>query len=305
MLPADCFECFHKFGFIPVSEFGKEKFRPFETDTIFADLSYTLLYGWEEEFSNLIKVIRGNAFIISSDIHGSLECSVAVRTDGPDLKEGIDSLREMFREAGRPFILTYVDDRTLASITACGFRFEEESDRDFSDYVYDTAEFLKLEGNRNRPKRHELQRAEEDYPDIQFREGSPEERPVLLEIFEGWCSGYSCDKCVFGCERRAFERMLDAADPEQCRLGIVSLGNEPVAFMFFELGHGDTVLYHIKKYKRSFQGLNYYIHYHTALMHPDYPYMNWAEDMGMEGLRLNKMKYHPCRLVPKHTLLFQ
>ena len=31
--------------------------------------------------------------------------------------------------------------------------------------------------------------------------------------------------------------------------------------------------------------------------------MNWCEDMGLEGLRQNKLKYHPCELQRKYQVL--
>lgn len=291
-------------GFIKISDFPMKDFLIYHKHIKHPDLAYSLLYAWELDYAYRIKIIDGNPVIVGFDVSGELFFSV--------IPDAIETFMKSVRTAIQMLTKFHVDI-TLKYVTAeyvdlfARNGFELTFDPDFSDYVYAGHDFVDTVGSRNKTKRHEYQNITKRYDVRRYEDMSPENYDDMSKIFDNWCSSHPCDDCVWGCEKRAFTRLMELVrkNPEYYYGGIVYLDDIPMSFGIAEKVNDDWVTYHAQKNSAPINGLTYYLHYHMALRHLDIPYINWGEDMGIEGLRINKQKYHPCYMEHKYEISFK
>ena len=292
-----------KQGFIKISDFPMEEFVPFQNCITISDLSYSLLYAWEKEYLYRIRIINGNPVIVGFDVPGTLFFSVIPVV--PDtLMQTVRDMVGILSAFGVDFLMKYIAAGDVPLFTGCGYHVEYSPD--FSDYVYDAAEFVNLNGKKNSSKRHEYNRFVCQNPDCRYADLTPENDEDTKTVFEKWCGEHTCAECIWGCEKQAYLRLLDLVRryPDYYYGGIVYLGDEAVSFGIGERIHDRCVCYHVQKNAVSAGGLTYFLHYHMALRHTEIPLINWGEDMGLEGLRANKQKYHPSHMEHKYEIRF-
>ncbi len=290
-------------GFVKISDFPMEDFVPFQRGIAISDLSYALLYAWETDYLYRIRIINGNPVIVGFDVPGTLFFSV-IPVHAGTLMQTVEEMIGILSAFGVDFLMKYIAAEDVPLFEEKGFRVEYSAD--FSDYVYDAAEFVNLNGKKNSSKRHEYNRFVHQNPDCRYADMTPENDEDTKKIFDKWCAEHSCAECIWGCERNAYLRLLELVRryPAHYCGGIVYLGNEPVSFGIAERINDRCVCYHVQKNAVSAGGLTYFLHYHMALRHTDIPLINWGEDMGLEGLRANKQKYHPSHMEVKYEIRF-
>ena len=114
----------------------------------------------------------------------------------------------------------------------------------------------------------------------------------------------ACEDCVYGCERKAFSRFLELVDDDRFCLAVSFAEDEPMSFAACERIGPELDCYHFQKNARPIRGLTYWLNREMALARRSARYINLAEDMGLHGLRQDKMGLHPCRLEAKYTVQF-
>ena len=177
-----------------------------------------------------------------------------------------------------------------------------ESDEDFADYLYTIDNYISLDGKQNKTKRGNMNRLLREYPDIRYEEYTGDKIQDVLEVFRGWCSCYDCSKCVFGCEYDALQRMMEVYDDKNV-CSVVYIGEEPVAFSLCAVISDDVIACLIQKTKYPIRGLAYYASYCIKDRYQGSRYIDLCEDMGIEGLRMDKKSLHPDLMVNKYRVI--
>jgi len=288
-----------RYGFRPFAREDAGLFQRYGLGTDFFDLSFTNFWAWGDHFHYVCKILDNTLAVFYQGVGGQIAC---VLLPGPKraLRECLIDVCSIFRELGRPAIFEYVPGQWLSLYRETGVPQIATSHRDWSDYIYDMEQFTALDGRKNKAKRRELE-AFEALGRTEFIPLERENFQIALDIFERWCRAHSCEDCVFGCERDAFARVADIWKGQYYG-GFACLDGVPEAFAIAET-LGGCACYSFQKNARRLPGMTYYLHYHCALL-PGHPaQMNWCEDMGLEGLRKNKLKYHPCRLESKYQVM--
>ena len=292
------------------NHFGFQRFRledrelvdQYSRDRIFFDLSFTNFWAWDGEFHYRWRMVGDTLTILYRNLD---QVPSAILLPGPsrDFRAAMELVRSVAGQMGSPALFEYVPEEWLPLYRDTGYDLAICSDRDWSDYVYDVSRFTCLEGGENKSKRRELKLFE--------NQGVVEFRPLCrcsfrdaLAVFEKWCRWHACRDCFFGCELKAFQRLEPLWDSGRYYGGIVYLNGEPVAFALGET-LGDCGCYSFQKNIGCYRGLTYYLSYQCATLPGHPPRLNWCEDMGLEGLRLNKMRYRPSEIVNKYTVQFQ
>ncbi len=288
-----------RYGFRPFVKEGAGSFRRYGLGTDLFDLSFTNFWAWGEHFHYVYKILDGTLAVFYQGVGGQIAC---ILLPGPKrvLRECLIDVCGIFRELGRPAVFEYVPEQWLPLYRETDIPQIVSSHRDLSDYIYDIDQFTALDGRKNKAKRREL-KAFKALGKTEFIPLEREDLQTALEIFDRWCQAHSCEDCVFGCERDAFARVADIWEGQYYG-GFACLDGVPEAFAIAETLDG-CACYSFQKNARRLPGMTYYLHYHCALL-PGHPArMNWCEDMGLEGLRKNKLKYHPCRLERKYQVM--
>lgn len=270
----------------------------YEQGSVFFDLSFTNFWAWYEKFHYVYRIIGDTVAVAYIGLDETATCTL-LPGDFRDIRDAIVLMRDVFTQEGRTVIFDYVPEQWLELYRASGLPLEISADRDWSDYVYLMSEFTDLEGKKNKSRRRDLSLFQAQ-GQAEFRPLSRDNFDAAEVVFQQWCDWHDCENCVFGCERRAFERVKEIWD-DRYYGGVVYLDGTPVAFALAETLDG-CACYSFQKNFGRFQGLTYYLHYHCAQL-PGHPAkMNWCEDMGLEGLRQNKLRYRPCAIVEKYTI---
>ena len=284
-------------------------FEKYRHNMLFGDLSFTSFYIWTRTMHYRIRITSGGILVIGLDTNRDIVIYVLAQGDIRPIDIELAGLYRIFRENGIAMRIECVSESELQYFSGLSFNTEVSYDDRFSDYIYDNSEFIALDGRRNKTKRHEYSRFVKHHPYAALVSGSLHDQKVRSDcenIFDRWCQTHRCKDCVFGCEKEAFARMCDIFDNSRNLLGIVYDGDCPISFGIGELLTDDCVFFHIQKNAAPIEGLTYYLHREMALrMHPNPKYINWGEDMGLEGIRRNKSRYAPVELRRKYTLLIR
>lgn len=288
----------NRYGFHMVAASDRLKFAGYGADTEIFDVSFSNFYTWDQSFHYVYKKLEDVMAVVYVGLGGHAAC-ILLPKPSAGLADAVAEMYSIFSAEKRPLRMEYVPESWLPLYHASGFEIRESADRDWSDYIYDVAQFVDLTGNRNKFKRREIA-AFEAQGKAGFTPLEKGDLQVALAIFDQWCGQHNCQDCVFGCEKRAFSRLADIWE-DQFYGGIAWLDEKPVAFAVAETLHG-CACYLFQKNAVRLNGLTYFLHYHCAQLSGHPARMNWCEDMGLEGLRANKLKYRPCTLLQKYSL---
>lgn len=293
-----CVRLVEQYGFIEFCAGDRSLLDAYEQGAVFFDLCFTNFWVWKEQLSYVYRIIGDTVAVVYVGLDGTAAC---ILLPGPsrELREAIILMQVFFAREGRKVTFEYVPEQWLELYRASGIPLEISADRDWSDYLYLVSDFAQLDGGTNKFKRRELSLVLKQ-GQVEFRPLSRDNLDAAVEVFRKWCNWHDCKNCVFGCEQRAFERVKEIWD-DRYYGGVVYLNGEPVAFALAETLH-DCACYSFQKNADRFRGLTYYLSYHCTQLPGHPPKLNWCEDMGLEGLRENKLRYRPWVIVDKYCV---
>ncbi len=176
-------------------------------------------------------------------------------------------------------------------------KFITEDSRKDWDYVYAVDDLAFLRGNKYHGKRNHISRLTKKYASSSFSlEPITEDNiKTCLEIEKEWAKDKNDS---FDLE--SVERSLMNMDILGLSGGLLKIDNKAIAFTVGERLTDDTFIIHIEKslpgYDGSYQMINQMF---AGTLVGKYLYINREEDMGIEGLRISKQSYLPCRMIEK------
>lgn len=290
--------------------YGFQKFRledrelvdRYSSGSIFFDLSFTNFWAWDEVFHYYYRLVEDTLAVIYLTLAHE---PAAILMPGLSRRIGpaVRFLREIFAREGCPLQVDYIPEEWTPLFRELDAPAELYSDRDWSDYVYNTADFTNLEGGENKGKRRELKRFA-NMGNVEFQPLQEGNFDAAMEVFQKWCAWHTCEACYYGCEQKAFARIRELWSLREYYGGVVYLDGAPVAFALGET-LGGCACYSFQKNTENIRGLTYYLSYHCAVCPGHPPRLNWCEDMGLEGLRENKLRYRPSEIVSKYAAKIQ
>lgn len=283
-------------------------FAPFHQNNLFGDTTFSLLYAWESEFQYAYRQWDEVLVVLEHGVKGRLSCIVLWK-DAARFTPVAADLYRMFRQAELPLYFKYVREEDLPLYLQAAAKIGESAEVagiwDDSDYIYRTEDFLSLTGKQNKRKRGDLNNVVRHYPDLRVEfhgRAGRDLRRECLDIFGSWCTGRSCGRCVYGCELNAFRRFLEIFDQGRHRLAVSYADGQALSFAACERINPEMDCYHFQKNVRPIRGLTYWLNREMALECPKATYINLAEDMGLPGLRQEKMGLHPFKREAKYTV---
>jgi hypothetical protein len=292
------YKYFSAAGFNPVGKASFPLFQNFRQDSGLIDLTPTLINTWGSSWDSLYREIAGQLCIVwfcdGNPYHlGAPFYFTVVKAENADManiKEAVDTLHELIRNAGVPsLIIESIDTAWLELFKSVpGYNIQCGYSDDHSEYAYKTADFLDLAGTINKNKRERIGKVFK-MPGLSVRDLTRENTGIVLDLENRWCEGKDCSVCgsYAGCEKKALETAVTLYDESLYRGLLLYSGGEPIGYGIGEKKGQKTAFAYFAKGLR--QDYFLYVLYTMVKMYfTDIEYINLGEDMGNPGIRMFK-----------------
>ena len=177
--------------------------------------------------------------------------------------------------------------------------FVAEAHRDHAEYLFTTETFLHYSGKALQPKRNFVNYARKNY-DWTFErleEHNLAECRAFASKFDGDAS--------FEDDSQALRNALDDFGELQLKGGLIRIGAEIAAlFICTLLGDGETAAGLFLRGDHEKKGVIPLLYQIYFLHYPEFRYFNFGEDLGVEGLRKNKLSFQPMELLELYEVNF-
>jgi hypothetical protein len=268
-----------------------------------SEASFSNLFIWQEAW-NIKWAEDGEALYMSmdSDIYRPFLLPPYLKDPEASCLPHMKMAKEYMMDIFGVFYMKCVIPESVKKIKQdCGEMFRFTYDPCNSEYMYNTADLISLEGRKYHSKRNHINKFLKNHT-YELLEYTPDLEEDCLFIHGSWME----ERGEYS-EREAAEELLatQKALKYYNRLNfagcVIKSDGEPAAFSFGERICGDTAIIHIEKACCGQDGVYQLINREfTARRFADTTYINRAEDMGLEGLRRAKLSYYPAFMLKRY-----
>lgn len=257
---------------------------------------------WRDYFGTCFAEEDGVLYFRTDDGAGGHSYSMPVTPDDAARLAGLDALARQARGEGQRLVISKISSEHLPMVVA---RFPDaavESDPDWFDYVYDSAEFIALRGKKYSGQRNHINQFQRTWPDWRAETVGPDDLAAVSEFFTRYAQSRDKIYDSFYAEEEKVREVLEHMEVYGFFGTALWAGGRVVAFSMGEV-QGDTLFVHIEKADRNCPGAYQMIsHCFAEQWGGNVRFLNREEDVGDEGLRISKQSYHPVKLLEKFTI---
>ncbi len=253
------------------------------------------------DYAHYRYAFRDGCIVLSSTIDGRTRFRPPIGPRSPELLAEVLALAAKSQEE-HPLVILDPDSREWIARLYPDLAFE--ADRRYFDYVYLARDLAELPGKRYLTIRHQLNKFQKTCQPVveAIGEQNMDEVRGFLDL---WCDWKDCDSDpVLSSEKEAMRLALDFYQ-ELGLSGIAIRAEGKIgAISLFEGLNQDTALVHFEKGLPDCKGIYRAVNAEAArLLARDYTYINRESDMGVQGIREAKMRYHPHHMVEVNLLM--
>lgn len=267
----------------------------------YSDFNFTSLYCWNVDDSTEVSLLYGNLVIRMPDY---LTRRLTYSILGNNRID--ESLKILIDAAGQ---INMVPEIVFESISNKS-DFVIVEDRDNFDYIYELHHLAHLPGNKFKKKRNKANVFTRDHASYELevrttRELTAHQIKRLTEIDHEWARLTARDEGDILSERKALSLLLQNSSEFDPIVTEIIVDGEIKAFSINEVLHDKFAICHFEKALST-----HHVHLNTflssvvakELQKMGCTYVNWEQDLGLEGLRQSKMSYHPINMLKKYTI---
>ena len=288
--------------FKPVEIQDKEIFNRYlrEDPPEVSELTFTNLFMWQSLY-HPVWTERDNVLLIVLRPEGS--SPFGLQPVGPGNRSDALSI-----------LLDYLDEQTQKPvIRRAGEKFISETvnksryicirDRANDDYVYSTADLIKLSGRKYHRKKNHLNQFIKSFR-YEYRKLDMELVECFMDMQEEWCRMKECEEIPdLLSEDYAVRRALTHFEELDYEGGAIMIEGKIEAFSLGERLNRDTAVIHIEKANPDIPGLYAAINQmFLSNAWAKIEYINREQDLGIEGLRAAKESYLPHHMINKYII---
>jgi uncharacterized protein len=266
---------------------------------VHSDNSFTNMVCWNDYAHYRYACVEG-CIVLSSTIAGMTRYRPPIGPRNPELLAEVLRLAAESEEE-HPFVI--LDPETKEWMTGLYPDLQFYAERKYFDYVYLASDLAELPGKRYLTIRHQLNKFQKTcMPQVEMI--CEENLGEIKDFLELWCDWKNCDSDpVLASEKEAVSFALSHYEELQLS-GIAIRAKDKIGAMsLFEGQNRDTALVHFEKGLPDCKGIYRAANAETArILARDYIYINRESDMGVEGIREAKTRYHPHHMVEVHLL---
>jgi uncharacterized protein len=265
-----------------------------------SDNTFTNMVCWNHFAHYTYAYVEKNV-IIASTIDGVTRFRSPIGPRNPAL---VRSLIRMASDVSdnEPIVVIYPED--VGWMQECCPGISLVPDRDHFEYVYKTSDLAELPGKNYLTVRRQLNKFRKNCTHVVEpirRENWEEVKRFLIE----WCEWKGCEQgdAVLAHEKEAVFFAIDHLDELALRGLAIRVFSKIGAIALYEPMTPDTALVHFEKGLPDCEGIYKAINNEAALrLAPKFAFINRESDLGVEGLREAKMRYHPDHMVEIYSM---
>lgn len=287
--------------FRPVALEDRELFsRHYERyPQVHSDNTFTNMVCWNP-YAHYRFATAGGCILLSSTISGKTRFRLPIGPQDADILAQVMSLAAQ-SEDEHPLVV--LDPESKAWIEELYPQLPLRAERKFFEYVYLSSDLAQLPGKKYLTIRHQLNKFQKTCQP-QIEPIGPQNAEEIKEFLDLWCDWKDCDSdLLLTFEKEAIAYALSHFQ-DLGLSGIAIRANGKIgAISLFEGLNQDTALVHFEKGLPDCKGIYRAVNSETArLLEPKFTYINRESDMGVEGIREAKMRYHPHHMVEVHLV---
>ena len=180
-------------------------------------------------------------------------------------------------------------------------------DLDNFDYILSVDKIAKLEGNKYRSKRNLVNRFIREYgkvPIVSLNLQNTQAQQQIEDLFFTWEKQKQKPRSETEHELTAIRRLFLAATKVQVVPMGIYIKNKLAAFILNEVSHQQYAVIHFEKADIDYVGISSYLKQAAAKKMNDLgcKYINYQQDLGIEGLRKSKLSWRPVFFLKKYKI---
>lgn len=271
----------------------------------YSDYNFVSLYSYDADHKVEVSRLFGNLILKFQDYLDLEMFYTFLGTN--DVSETIKTLlQEGAREGLRPY-LKLIPHAVVEHISVPDAFFIQE-DRDNFDYVIDAKAYANLEGRTYHSKRKELNKFTTGY------EGRYTFDPIdltdsliqkeMLELFTFWIETFDKNPEESKHEYKATEKLLMAASSLNLQSFGLRVDGKLVGYIIAEVAHNNYAVLQFGKWNMLYRGSGEYLQQQCIARLYDLgcQYINYEQDLGIEGLRRAKELCKPVFYLKKYRV---
>lgn len=222
------------------------------------------------------------------------------------LEDSIEALLELSEKENCIPTLCVVP-HSVASKVEGSTKFDIIEDRNNHDYILAVEDLVHFKSEKFREKRNMINRFTNKNTEVDVRFidlSNPENAKEVRAVLEKWESKIPRDAVDIIVEFSAIEKSLMHGKDLNIQCLATYVNNQVEAFTIFEVIDDKNVMMHFEKANRQFKGIYEFQKHHLAknLEKIGIEFINYGQDIGLEGLRASKLSYHPVKFHKKYTI---
>ena len=269
----------------------------------YSDFNFISLYCWNIDGNTELSQLNGNLVIRMKDYHGKRKIYSYFGTNSPE-----HTIQTLFNtKAVRIQKLTFVPKVNLQKDKRMKELFDIRLDRNHFDYIFSCEELSKYEGSKYHNKRNLAKRFEQqvntefveiDLSDIHIQKQIIRLNTVWTKLKDAVNEQEYID------ELAAIKRFFEFAHHPNVKAFGLYEDKRLITFIFVELLPKKFALVHFKKCNLTYTGIAEFAMKELSLwlFSHGYLYMNFEQDLGVQGLRNAKMSNRPIRFLKKYGI---
>lgn len=266
---------------------------------VHSDNTFTNMVCWNK-YANYKYAKVEDSIVLSTTIEGKTRYRPPIGPKDLGLLADLFALAKKSNDENPLFIVDPVNKERIAELYPDLKIYPE---RKYFDYVYRASDLADLPGKKYLTLRRQLHQFQRTCSPV-IESLSIDSIDEALEFLNQWCNWKDCDSdLVLANEKEAIIFALSHFSDLSLSGLLIRTEGKIGAMSIFEGLNRDTALVHFEKGLPDCKGIYRAINSETAkILAKDYVYINRESDMGIEGIREAKMRYHPDHMVEVHFI---
>lgn len=272
----------------------------------YSDFHFNSIYSWDVYDSTQISKLNDNLIIKQIDCLTGEQFFSLIGTNS--IPKTITEISSFLKQSGLLSTLKWVPEETVKYLN--GFASSVIEDRDYNDYIYDIPKMYDAIGSEYSNYRRHIGQFVKTYTEINIRQIDLTDNNIKIlinKLFLAWTlkkeiENKFCDPLI---ENKALNRLLSKADEFKSLYSIgIFYKDELMAFSINDIIENEYGCILFWKADTNFKGAYQFLMKENVNLFrsKQKKYFSLESDLGIEALRISKLKYRPALFLKKYTI---